>query len=196
MDDDSLKALYRELLARRGEADDAPPAQLEEVRALAEGRVAEAERAVQLDRVLAHPVTRREFHALRDLAEARPRSRTAPPAWLRAAAVLALVAGGTVLLRVGRDAKPEALRGEATGVRIVQPAPGAALAAGATLVWRPVVGAVDYEVAVVDGDGTTRFHAVTADTTLSVPRLGTAATLSWWIVARLADGTTVRSAPR
>jgi hypothetical protein len=110
---------------------------------------------------------------------------------LLAASTLGAVALGTVLLRPA----PEPLRGgDEAGVISVEPSP-ALPGSMATLTWRSVPNAAEYDIEVYEVGGNVVTSGQTADTTFAirVPD-ATQGSLSWRVSARLPDGTVQRSA--
>jgi hypothetical protein len=204
--DERLRAAYRELLARRAAAAGALPATLEEIEALARDGADSPERTALLDRVLADPRTRDEYRLLRevgagpDAPATRPAAAPAPWRWaLAAAAVAVLAVGAGVLSRASRVAGPDPVRGDRDAVRLVAPAPGAALEPGTTFVWHAAPGAVSYELELLSESGEVLARVGTAETVatpgaLADPAL--AAGARWLVTARLAAGGTQRSEAR
>jgi hypothetical protein len=65
--------------------------------------------------------------------------------------------------------------------------------------WKPVRGARDYEIEVLDADGLSTFVSTVQGTTVLLPatvRLLPGTEYRWWVVARRADGSRVGAIPR
>ncbi|HEX5819892.1 MAG TPA: hypothetical protein VFY20_13480 [Gemmatimonadales bacterium] len=199
--DDELRARYATLLARRAREGAPAPATLEEILALAESGADTPERVARLDRVLADPRTRDEYRMLREVARAEPVAarRRAVPWPLAAAAGLVLVAGAALLARAGRVTGPDEMRGDATSVTLVTPAPDADVTATTPFVWRAVPGASRYVVELLAPSGEVLTSVETSDT-IATPMASLdgarARGARWWVTAQLGAGGSVRSEAR
>lgn len=199
MRDRELKRLYTELLAQRAPADRTACPAPEELRALAERDGAEAARLSLLDHAMTCASCRREFELLRATVAARPRARRRTRAGLAAAAMIALLVGGSLVWRLGDERTgPPVMRGGDQAVRVVEPE-GPVSGEPTALVWRAHPSAVRYAVQVTDEDGRAIVSEETRDTTLTVsdPAEFTAGgEYFWWVEAIRLDGTRVRSEPQ
>lgn len=118
------------------------------------------------------------------------------PAWALMAASLVLAVGGAVLLYTpdggGEAVAPGAPVYRGTQVEVTSPT-GDMAAAPTVLAWRPVEGAVGYEVRLLAVDGSELWRATTPSPTVTVPEEALAAflparTLVWRVEARDAAG--------
>jgi hypothetical protein len=199
VDDDRLMQAYQQMLAKRATNASPPPVSLDVVRELAESSRGGA-REGELEQVLAHPVTRAEFHFLRDIVTNEPKAaRRHVPTWAAMAAVLVIAVALPILWPgVGVDS-PGPLRGGSAAFELVTPSPDESLAAGSRVAWRAVPEAASYTVELIDANGASRWQQATSDTVLVLPdsvRLDDGARYTLSVVARLSDGTTQRSIPR
>jgi hypothetical protein len=199
VNDDRLTQAYGQLLTVRAMNDAPPPVSLDVVRELAEGGRRGSEHEETLDLVLAHPITRAEFHLLRDIAAREPRAAGRHvPTWMAMAAVLVIaVALPLVWPESGIDS-PGPMRGEGA-FEVVTPAPDESLASGGRVIWRSVSEAASYSVELIDENGASRWRQTTADTSVVLPdsvRLANGGRYTLSVTARLNDGTTERSLPR
>ena len=132
---------------------------------------------------------------------ARPAAIPAPPAqppasWRRyatlgLAASLVLAVGVGVMRRVGVPANGDVTRGESAVTLLAPPTEVRSDAGPIGFVWRPVTGAVRYELEVVDSAGAVAFSATTADTTTTLAearRLTPGTAYRWWVRALDAAG--------
>jgi hypothetical protein len=200
MTDQQLAEAYRRAVQARatGRPADMP---LERLEALAAGRLAEAEAAELLDRVMSDPELMREFELLRAVHQAGvragPARRWMLPTAIAATAVFAI--GGTLLYRGRLAAERQQLRGaERTEVvSLLSPIPGANVTRPVEMIWRSVPDAAPYRVSVVDQNGDAVFTGATADTTLLLPDsvLQEGAPYRWWVETTVPAGV-VRSAPQ
>jgi hypothetical protein len=137
------------------------------------------------------------------LAAVEPRSparRAAIPApsasWRRyatfaLAASLLLAVGVGVMRRVGVPGNGDVTRGESAVTLLAPPTDVRSDAGAIGFVWRPVAGAVRYELEVVDSAGGVTFSATTADTTATLAdtrRLTPGTAYRWWVRALDAAG--------
>ena len=196
MNPERLRQLYRLATATRA---DLGPCMLEpeEMLAVLQGTATRADRERVLTTIATHPACKEEFDLLRAvvLAGAPPRRAWFPAPWALAAMLLVGAGLGALVLLHGSAAAP-VLRGRTEGVTLVAPRGAIATGPPVTFVWRAVPEAWSYDLTVVDGAGEFLWRGSTSDTTLRPAdglRVGTAA-LQWWVVARLPDGRSLRSA--
>jgi hypothetical protein len=192
MDEKTLKERYQRLLRDPGSGPRVVP--LEQLEALAEGRLPDQERIAVLEAIYADPATRAEFEFLRELARERPRSADRRRLWLAAAAIV-LVAGAGLIWRAGVPGL-DPVRGSGGEVVLVAPAPGVSVLSGDTLAWRPTAGAISYVVEVVTEEGELAFRSETRDTIVPLAATRFRGPAQWYVTASLGGAATVRSAPR
>jgi hypothetical protein len=202
--DERLRAAYGEALAGGrvvvGGAHPTP----DELEGLVERRMPEAIRLALLDHVMACAACVREVELLRaverggvTLARARP-VRGNPRLLALAASVLVVVGGGLLARRVLAPSarEPEVVRGDSGGVTLVAPSGPVPAGVSVVLRWRPVTGAVRYEVEVLSERDEVVAGGSTVDTLYTLPgvvRLTPGSRYQWWVRARLRDGTVDRS---
>ena len=140
-----------------------------------------------------------ELELLRSTRITRERERI-PHAGRALAASIVLVIGlgyfGILRSRSGRVIDDDLTRSGAGDVRLVSPDTDAR---GGTLTWHSVPGALGYTMELRRDDGTLITRATTSDTVIAVPdsvRATTNDVAYWGVVARLADGTELRSVIR
>jgi hypothetical protein len=206
MSDEELRRLYQGALARRSGG--SGPS-LEQLEALAAGRLGEQESLQLLDQVMAREDLRAEYDMLRavhlagqgeDLAvPARPGaipSRAAPGA-SRRPWYLGLGLAASFLLAVGlwyglggKGDTPEQMRGAEAPVELHSPAAGSAARVPVVLAWAPVDGATSYRVELVNDAGAVVLTRETTDTaTTLVPEDGLApGAYRWWVEAQVPTG--------
>lgn len=209
MSDDDLRRLYQGALGRRS-GRDGPS--LEQLEALAAGRLGEEEALRLLDQVMARDDLRAEFAMLRsvDLAGhpeglAGPEAATGRAAFRRGSRsrYVGLGLAASLLLAVGLwyglDARDTALqmRGVDSTVELRSPEAGSAARVPVLLAWAPVEGATSYRVELVNDAGATVLTRDTPDTAMTLlPEDGlTPGAYHWWIEARVPAGH-VRSSVR
>lgn len=195
--DDRLRRLYDLALSRRGgNRFDLP---VETIHALATSTYTGADRIPLLDRVLGDPALAAEFDFFAEVGRESPGSarvpaRSFPPAFSLAASV-ALFIGAGVLWRATRPA-PDVPRGPTDALVVASPLAGGTIESGSPFVWLSLPGATIYRIRVIDGNGAEVFSRETADTAVTIPAevsLEPGSTYSWWVVASLPDGRTLRS---
>lgn len=197
MTDTRLQALYQQAL----DAPDAPRAAVcpspERLLALVEHQGNEDDRLATLDHAASCRACAREFELLRALHAASPPARRSGIdwRWLMAASVIIAVVAGTLVLRPSGTATPlvRGGQGETAGLAIALLPSGAD---GSVLRWHAVPHVVSYSVEVLDAQGTVVASDTTRDTTFLVPALAPAVPATryeWWVRARLADGSEIRS---
>lgn len=198
MRDEDLRELYRSGLRDEPPRPDVGPVTEQELEALVSGSLPEEMRGPLLDRVMSDPELFRAFELLRsvqragDLAGSAPARASRRPFLLAAAAVVALVLGTTVLLRLPGGQDAPRMRGSlhAGDVLLRAPADGASVAGNVTLVWSAVDGAVRYDVEVFDAGGAVAVREAVTDTVLVLASgaLDAAGGYRWWVVAARPDG--------
>jgi hypothetical protein len=197
MNDEALRRIYQEMLARDTAASPSPHVTPEEMLAVIERRASSAERLRILDRVMQSEVTRRDFELLRAaVAASRPRPGLAPR-WAAAAAVLIVSAAGIVLWQT----RPEQNVLRSGGDELTLTAPPDTPAASGPLVfaWRRIPRAVSYELELVDASGALVHLGSVSDTSWTPPdtlHLVPGIEYRWWVRATLNDGTVVEAPPR
>lgn len=206
MSDDELRRLYQGALKRRSGG--AGPS-LEELEALAAGRLSEQESLRLLDLVMANDQLRAEFELLRSVhvasegkGPAVPGTRPggmpgrAAPAPARRSRYLALGLAASLLLAVGLwyglgagDAA-EQTRGADSTVELHAPGAGSVARPPVVLAWAPVEGASSYRVELVNADGVVVLTRQTPDTAIALlPEHGLApGAYHWWVEAQVPAG--------
>lgn len=215
MSDDELRRLYRGALGRRSSG--AAPT-LEQLEALAAGRLGEEESLKLLDVVMARDDLRAEYAMLRSVHLAgRPDDAAAPVARpgtipgrvahaapLRRSWYLGLGLAASLLLalglwygRNGAGDAAELMRGADSTLELHSPEAGGAAQVPVVLAWGPVKGATSYRVELVNDAGATVLTREAADTTTTLmARDGLpGGTYHWLVEARVPAGL-VRSALR
>lgn len=198
MDDELLRRAYADGVLRSGRSRSTcvDPSQLV---ALVEGAAAEDERIATLRHVGSCAHCRREFDLIRTAADAA--TGHAGSQWrgraLLVAASLVFIAFGFVLWQVFSEPGGNALRdGPRSDVQLLAPRGDVPANVPVTLVWSAVLGAVRYEVEILQPDGTTVLAETTGDTVLAVPDLiglSPAGEYLWWVTVVLRDGSRARS---
>jgi hypothetical protein len=199
MSDARLQALYERGLTLRGTPHRASCVAPDRILALVERRGAEEERLATLDHVMACPACGADYELLRSIAPPQARRRWPVPtmATLAAAAMLLVAVGVTaVVSRSPGDDGPDVMRGAADRLELVGVTGVAEHGGSLQVAWRPVPGAISYEVEVLRADGARVTGVVSPDTTaiLALDQSALGDTLSWWVRARTSAGATVRSA--
>jgi len=195
VDEKRLRDLYDRMLDTRDATDRMRCSSPESLLAVVRRDGPEGERLATLDHVMACGDCARELELLRAIEDAGARTVRAAP-WRRyapfALAASVLLAVGIGVLR--RDTQPgndDVVRGS-SGVTLVAPHNDARMGAGSVLfAWRPVAGAVRYELEVLDTTGAVRFAATTPDTSVAltdVNRLPAGVEYRWWVRAIDAAG--------
>jgi hypothetical protein len=197
VNDDLLRAVYAEVLARRAAARDDcinPDALL----ALADGTAAEPERLALLGHIGACPHCRRELDLLRAAGDAAGyAAQRSPRMPLLAAAVIVLLAGSAALWQARRPPATDTLRqGPTAEVRLLEPTGTVRGDAPLRLVWTAMRAARRYDVEVLRPDGSPAFAVSLRDTSLTIPAsagLAPGIDYQWWVRAVLEDGGELRS---
>jgi len=167
MNEERLREAHRGLIREPGAVRDGCPSP-EALEALVLRRGPEPERLGTMDHVMACAACRRELDLLRAIEQTAPRRIPfARPLALAATVVLAVAAGLT--WRATRPAT-DPLRGDAPAVQLLTPA-DATIVPGTEVVplaWRPVAGALRYEIEFVDGEDRVAYRHEGTDTTAAV----------------------------
>ncbi len=202
MSDARLIAAYCDLLSRRVAGDRKACVAPEKLLALVRRELPEADRLVVLDHVMACAPCLNDFELLRSVERGRrgARVRWPSPQALALAASLAVVAGGGVLWQLVRGrGEGDVLRGGEAQVSLVAPVGATPAAEAHRLIWRTVAGAADYQVEVLDPDGTAIYAGAAGDTVLVLPdsvSLASGLEYRWWVRARFLDGSGRRATPQ
>jgi len=198
MTTDRLRALYALILTRGARPRAVARLSVERILALVERRGGDTDRLRTLDTVMAD----REYVAELEILQAAigvRRTMRRGLAW--SLGTLGMAAAATVLLAVGVTAvaknwstRSDTLRG-ANGPVVQLIAPSERVGArGIQFSWKPVLGARDYEIEVLDADGLSTFVSTVQGTTVLLPatvQLLPGTEYRWWVVARRADGSRV-----
>ncbi|MEO8200257.1 MAG: hypothetical protein ABI679_07040 [Gemmatimonadota bacterium] len=194
MNDDILRGLYRQHLARRIPSRDLCPS-VESIEALVSRTGEEAERLITLDHVMACPACRHEFDLVRTAGEAaRASARPSYKLPLALAAGIVSLVAGALFLSSRRDAI-STMRGESDGIALVLPDERSVLRDSALLTWHAVPDAFQYHVEVLEVDGALRYQRSSQDTVATVPgdSLTPGKAYVWWVRADLATAGERRS---
>ena len=200
MNDDDLVRLYRLGTTPRRPTRDgcvSPEALL----AVVERSGSEHDRTETINHAMGCADCAEELELLRSTRITREHTRI-PRTGLALAASIVLVIGlgsfGVLRARSGRVIDDDITRSGAGDVQLVSPSTDAD-ARGGTLTWRSVPGALGYTMELRRDDGTLITRANTSDTVFAVPdsvRATTNDVVYWGVIARLADGTELRSPAR
>lgn len=198
--DEQLRLAYGTLLAERGAAARGSHPEPEALLAVVERSGSESVRLEILDHVMACDACRRELDLLRASVAATgvPRQRSwfrSPSAGLVALAATLLVAASVRMYVASKDveAGPRLRGGGAVATYAARWTP----ATGAVLSWRPLTGAANYRLELVDEAGVAVVDTMMRDTSLVVADsllLGKRG-LVWSVTATLNDGGVVSSSP-
>lgn len=192
--DERIRRSYQAALSRRSAGTVPPP--LEQLEALAAGRL-DADTALPLlDLVMSDPQLRAEFELLRAThAAGRTRLSRPIPAWAGLAATVFLVASVGLVWQATRR-EPAVVR--SPGTLLAAPANAATVAAPVTLHWHRARRALRYEVRVMTGTGDPVLTITTTDTAIVVAAglLQPGATYRWWIDIVSETGGSTRSEVR
>ena len=198
MKQSELEARYRQLMDRRA-ADRARCPAPDALLALVERRGPKADRIGQLNHVMACSACREELDLLRAVAAARPRRPQVRLTSVAVAAGLVAIIGAGAVWQAVRDRRPspDVMRGPVESLTAVAPAAAWPAERPIVFTWRPAEGAIAYRLELVDGAGDSVWAGTAEDTVLALPvsiALQPGQTYSWWVEARLADGTS-RTSP-
>jgi hypothetical protein len=195
VNDAELRAAYRDARAAAGrEIGPCPEPGL--LQALVERAGPEPERLRTLDHVMACRTCSDELELLRTVAGAPPVRSPSRKRILALAASLVLLGGaGLGSWALNRSGGPVTYRAAGASITLLAPAEGAG-AATRTFVWSSVPDAVSYRLEIFDSQGAAFFSTTTTDTLVTLPEsvaLDPSARPSWWVQARLRDGSEVAS---
>jgi anti-sigma factor RsiW len=206
MNDARLRELYADLIARNDPSDRNACVSPEQMSALVERTLPEAERLALLDHVTSCKACHKEFELLRALHVAAAQARPARPAqptrrWMVLAASVALIATAALVWLAVWPGSPDVIRGGGGSpvVILVSPAEDVSVSLPAQLVWRSVAPEARYVVELLDSDGAVAFTETTADTVLLLSETTSplsAGTYTWLVVAETRDAGQVRATPR
>ncbi len=190
MTDDALRRHYQGGLARR--TNPTPSVTLEQLEALAGGRLREAEALNLLDQVMADEGLRAEYEVLRAVhvaGRAAAARRRRLQVGLGVAAGLLLAVTGVLSLR-GVGPTGVGLRGTDSAVELQEPEEDAPTTLPVTLIWHPVEGATAYRIELVTDEGVVALMRSTSDTVLVLDEGDALAsgTYRWWVEARIPSG--------
>jgi hypothetical protein len=199
--DDRLRELYERALASdvAGTAGSAHPTP-EEILALVRREGPESERLARLDHVMSCRSCRESFELIRSIEAAgakteRTRLRRILPLALAATIVLAI--GVAIFQRADVLQGPDVLRGGADAVTLLAPPTDVETTQPLTFAWRPVTGALRYDLDVLDAEGGVIFSTTTTDTVVASPALPLAAGAEYrWLVRATTAGGEVTSPTR
>jgi hypothetical protein len=193
MNDGRLRSLYQRALASGAASRPTAHVDPERLRAVADRRADEDERATVLEHVRMCPTCRNGYNLLRSLDEAGRQRRWALPAALAASLILVLGVGTWRVMSRGPD---DLERGTSEGVTLIAPVGGSMDSVDRRFVWRAVGGALDYELQLVDEGGSLVFRIVTADSTTQLPDsvpLSPGTEYRWMVAAQLRNGRRLES---
>lgn len=190
--DDRLREVYGRALAGdvAGGAGSVHPTP-EEILALVRREGPEAERLARLDHVMSCRSCRDSFELLRSIETAgaqadRTRLRRILPLALAASIVLAI--GVAILQRADLVQRPDVLRGGADAVTLLAPPTEVDATQPLAFAWRPVAGALRYNLEVLDSAGAVIFSRTTTDTVVA-PTLSLTARAEYrWLVRAITAG--------
>ena len=198
MNELEIRALYQKLVALRSDPARTNCASPEEILALAETSLPEAERLRLLRHVSACSFCQHDLSVARSVAATRQPTPWLPR-WGGLSAVAALAAAAAVLVvvvlvwRPGART-PEVMRSSDDAIVLLQPA-GNIGPTDTIFAWRPVPGAQHYHIEVLTAGGALVHTTQTADTSVAVPRRALARSEYFWrVTASLTDGSTRASA--
>lgn len=199
---DRLRALYALILARAARPRAVARLSVERILALVERRGSDTDRLRTLDTVMSDREYVVEFEILQSAISAgrtmRRRLHWSLGSLGMAAAMFLLSVGITVVAK-NWSTRPDALRG-ANGAVVQLIAPAERVGSRAIqFSWKPVRGARDYEIEVLDADGLSTFVSTVQGTSVLLPasvRLLPGTEYRWWVVARRVDGTRIGAIPR
>ncbi|HKA86853.1 MAG TPA: fibronectin type III domain-containing protein [Haliangiales bacterium] len=196
--DARLRDLYQRALAQRGERARERCVAPEAILALTRREGPEKRRLEVLDHVMGCNACRAEFDLLRSIEQAGaeaerpaivPRHRWGwlSPVALAAALVLAVGVG----VKLGTRGAPDVERGTGDAVTLLAPAAETDAGAPVTFAWRPVSGALRYEIEVLDEQGKVVFARTTEQTSATLSDAGLlvpGSSYRWWVRAASGAG--------
>lgn len=190
MTDDELRRQYQGGLTRRAAM--TPEMSVEQVEALAAGRLPEAEALRLLDQIMADEGLRAEYELLRAIHAAGRSSTAHRRRWQLGVGIAAtfLLATVGVLAYVGTRGDRAETRGADSAVELLAPEEQTPAVIPFTLAWRPVAGAVGYRVELLAEDGTVTLTRTVGDTVLvlTAGEAPASGTYQWWVEARVPSG--------
>ncbi len=198
MTEEQLRRLYAEgVLRPAGSSRESCP-DAEALRAVAEGRATEERRLESLEHVGGCAPCQRDLALLRQIAgtstSAAATAHRGVPAWFVTAAAAVVVVSVVGVLWMRSPADP-VFRGDGDSVTLVAPSGAVAASSAGPLTWRSVLGALRYEVELLDSEGTVVFDASATDTVLALPpNLRPFVSYGWRVSAVLPGGTRSESA--
>ena len=203
LEDKQLRELYDRMLDARRTGGRVQCTSPERILAVVRRTGSDEDRLTTLDHVMSCGECAREFELVRAIEDvgmesvAAPRPVPAPPraSWRRytplALAASLVLAVGVGLLWRGVPPGSDGITRGTSAVTLLAPPTEARSDGGIAFVWRPVAGAVRYELEVVDSAGAVAFSTSTPDTTATLPnaiRLAPDAEYRWWVRASDATG--------
>ena len=191
------KAYERFLEGRASERDSC--AEPEAILELAQGEGPESQRLEILGHVMGCGECRREFELLRALQTAQTPATSWFRPWMAAAASVVLLAGVGYGVWQSVAGEGPVYRGLETGLELVRPAPGVLASGDLQFVWKAEVDAFEYVFEIMDSEGEVALRRTTGDTVVALSSeevSGLAGPVTWWVRARLEDGTETASSPR
>jgi hypothetical protein len=187
MNDDRLREAYERVLAERDRQPIENPVSLEEMVRALEREGPESERLDIMNRVMRHPVHRREFELLRAAHQA-----SRPPARRSFVMPVALAAGIVLAVAIGSQLRspstPEPMRGDPAvpSVPLYEPPEIAVADSARAFLWANVAGARSYSFALMDLEGRSLYEVAVSDTSVALPdsvRLTPGAEYRWRVRA-------------
>ena len=201
MTESKLHDLYGRWLGAHAPPDRSACIAPEMLREVAEGRATEPERIAALRHVAGCPACLRDLELLRAVISTGHHLRRRRAVTLALAASIGVLLAGAAVwsLALAPGTRRDVMRGAPESLVLLEPMGAVPAREQVVLAWRPVAGALQYEVQVVDAEGTSILSATTSDSSVRV----VADTLfrpgveyRWWVQAELRDGTRPRSDAR
>lgn len=169
MNELEMRALYQRLVALRSDPARTECVAPEQIVALAEGTLAEAERLRLLRHVSACSFCQRDLSVARTVALAgRPARSAGVGRWAGLAAAAAVLVAVLVWRPANTD-RSDVMRSGDAPMTLVSPS-GIITSTDSTFTWRSVSRAMRYQVEVLTAAGTVVHSTQTVDTTLALPR--------------------------
>lgn len=216
MSDDKLRAAYNAYVHDNAPRDRSGCPTPEQLQTLAEsGQGGNNTNLKMLDHVFGCAFCRADFALLRAVqtgvqssneTEQASGTKTEPrrtwftgPRIAIAASLLFAIGIGSESLRRARSSELRGTPTDASDVVIVSPSVNATISPDAAFVWRKVVGAVSYELQLLDTAGGVVTSQITSDTVYTPnsderARIAALSKLDWFVAARRSDGNERRSA--
>lgn len=198
--DEALREAYQRALDARRVTGREPCPSPEAMLSLLRREGTEEQRLETLDHVMGCGACTSEFELLRSIEQAGAgTTEAAKPAGLwfprRVIVPLALAASVILVVTVGQRLRapedPDVERGIANGVSLLEPPAEVEAGLPTKFAWKPVPGAQDYELEVLDEKGAVVWGAKTSQTSVTVsdPLVFTAGkSLRWWVRATTGSG--------